>query len=185
MAVFRRKRKTVGLDIGSAFAKLVEVDHGGDTPELTRVAVTPVPPGAMTDGEVTGPGRLRALVQKLGETLPAGTAEVVTALGGHDVFIKILSMPSPSGAPKGEAVRREAEHHIPFDLREIRLDHHVLGTDPDDGSAYYHHWVAALEGLVADRDLIDLVALSERKDAWAEAYRRTPHGQPVELPEKS
>ena len=25
--------------------------------------------------------------------------------------------------------------------------------DPDDGSAYYHHWVAALEGLVADRDL--------------------------------
>ncbi|MCY3612459.1 MAG: nitrile hydratase accessory protein [Gemmatimonadetes bacterium] len=57
--------------------------------------------------------------------------------------------------------------------------------DPDDGSAYYHHWVAALEVLVADRDLIDLVALSERKDAWAEAYRRTPHGQPVELPEKS
>jgi len=57
--------------------------------------------------------------------------------------------------------------------------------DPDDGSAYYHHWVAALERLVADRDLIDLAALTERKDAWAEAYRRTPHGQPVELPEKS
>ncbi len=53
--------------------------------------------------------------------------------------------------------------------------------DPDDGSAYYHHWVAALERLVADHDLIDLAALTERKDAWAEAYRRTPHGQPVEL----
>ena len=57
--------------------------------------------------------------------------------------------------------------------------------DPDDGSAYYRHWVAALERLVADRDLIDLAALTERKDAWAEAYRRTPHGQPVELPAKS
>ncbi|MDE2805845.1 MAG: type IV pilus assembly protein PilM [Gemmatimonadota bacterium] len=135
MAVFRRKRKTVGLDIGSAFAKLVEVDHGGDTPELTRVAVAPVPQGALTDGEVTGPGRLGALVQKLGEALPTGTAEVVTALGGHDVFMKILSMTSPSGAPKGEAVRREAEHHVPFDLREIQLDYHVLGADPDDGSA--------------------------------------------------
>ena len=53
--------------------------------------------------------------------------------------------------------------------------------DPDDGSRYYHHWVAALERLVAGRDLIDLAALTERKDAWAEAYRRTPHGQPVEL----
>ena len=53
----------------------------------------------------------------------------------------------------------------------------------DDGSAYYHHWVAALERLVADRDLIDLAALCERKDAWADAYCRTPHGQPVELRE--
>jgi len=53
--------------------------------------------------------------------------------------------------------------------------------DSDDGSRYYHHWVAALERLVADRDLIDLTALTERKDAWAEAYRHTPHGQPVEL----
>ncbi|MDE2806050.1 MAG: nitrile hydratase accessory protein [Gemmatimonadota bacterium] len=53
--------------------------------------------------------------------------------------------------------------------------------DPDDGSRYYHHWVAALERLVAGRDLIDLAAMTERKDAWAEAYRRTPHGQPVEL----
>ena len=53
--------------------------------------------------------------------------------------------------------------------------------DPDDGSGYYHHWVAALERLVAGRDLVNLAALTERKDAWAEAYRRTPHGQPVEL----
>lgn len=53
--------------------------------------------------------------------------------------------------------------------------------DPDDGSGYYHHWVAALERLVAGRDLLDLAALTERKNAWAEAYRRTPHGQPVEL----
>ncbi len=53
--------------------------------------------------------------------------------------------------------------------------------DPDDGSAYYHHWVAALERLVAGRELVDPAALAERKDAWADAYRRTPHGQPVEL----
>jgi len=52
---------------------------------------------------------------------------------------------------------------------------------PDDGSRYYHHWVAALERLVVGHDLIDLAALTERKEAWAEAYRHTPHGQPVEL----
>ena len=53
--------------------------------------------------------------------------------------------------------------------------------EPDDGSRYYEHWLAALEGLVAAKGLADRSALDTRKAAWAEAYRNTPHGQPVEL----
>ena len=57
-----------------------------------------------------------------------------------------------------------------------------LATDPtDDGSRYYHHWVAALERLSADHDLAGASELAERKAAWADAYRRTPHGKPIEL----
>jgi nitrile hydratase accessory protein len=53
--------------------------------------------------------------------------------------------------------------------------------EPDDGSRYYHHWLAALERLVIEKNLIDRVALDLRKEAWDEAYRHTPHGRPVEL----
>jgi nitrile hydratase accessory protein len=53
--------------------------------------------------------------------------------------------------------------------------------EPDDGSRYYHHWLAALERLVAAKGLSDPAALQARKEAWAEAYRHTPHGKPVEL----
>ena len=53
--------------------------------------------------------------------------------------------------------------------------------EPDDGSRYYHHWLAALERLVAAKGLADPAALVARKEAWAEAYRRTPHGKPVDL----
>ena len=53
--------------------------------------------------------------------------------------------------------------------------------EPDDGSHYYDHWLAALERLVESKGLLDRAALSERKDAWADAYRHTPHGKPVEL----
>ena len=57
-----------------------------------------------------------------------------------------------------------------------------LATDPtDDGARYYHHWVAALEKLAAKSRLATAVEMAERKAAWAEAYRRTPHGKPVEL----
>ena len=53
--------------------------------------------------------------------------------------------------------------------------------EPDDGSRYYHHWLAALERLVTAKGLADPAALLARKEAWAEAYRRTPHGKPVAL----
>jgi nitrile hydratase accessory protein len=53
--------------------------------------------------------------------------------------------------------------------------------EPDDGSHYYEHWLATLERLVTSRGLSDPKALLARKEAWAEAYRHTPHGKPVEL----
>ena len=53
--------------------------------------------------------------------------------------------------------------------------------EPDDGSHYYHHWLAALERLVTEKGLTDSTSLAARKEAWADAYRHTPHGQPVAL----
>ena len=53
--------------------------------------------------------------------------------------------------------------------------------EPDDGSRYYHHWLAALEGLVTAKRAVDDSRLAARKEEWAEAYRRTPHGRPVTL----
>ena len=53
--------------------------------------------------------------------------------------------------------------------------------EPDDGSRYYHHWLAALERLVTAKGLADSATLVARKEAWANAYRSTPHGMPVKL----
>jgi nitrile hydratase accessory protein len=53
--------------------------------------------------------------------------------------------------------------------------------DPDDGSHYYDHWLVALERLVTSKGLSDPAALLARKEDWAEAYRSTPHGKPIEL----
>jgi nitrile hydratase accessory protein len=53
--------------------------------------------------------------------------------------------------------------------------------EPDDGSHYYEHWLATLEGLVTAKGLSDPAAMAARKEDWADAYRHTPHGKPVEL----
>jgi nitrile hydratase accessory protein len=53
--------------------------------------------------------------------------------------------------------------------------------DPDDGSTYYHHVLAAVEHLVQAKKIASADLLAARKAAWIEAYEHTPHGKPVEL----
>ena len=50
MGLFGRKRTVIGLDIGSGFVKVVEVDHSGDQPEVVRVAMRPLLPDAIVAG---------------------------------------------------------------------------------------------------------------------------------------
>jgi nitrile hydratase accessory protein len=53
--------------------------------------------------------------------------------------------------------------------------------EPSDGTDYYRYWLVALERMATAKGLTDPAALLDRKEAWADAYRQTPHGQPVEL----
>ena len=56
--------------------------------------------------------------------------------------------------------------------------------DPDTGETYYHHWLAALERMIAHKGIADRAALKRYHDAWARAADRTPHGTPIELREE-
>jgi nitrile hydratase accessory protein len=53
--------------------------------------------------------------------------------------------------------------------------------DPDTGENYYQHWLVALERITTKKGLVNGPMLSHRKEEWADAARRTPHGMPIEL----
>ena len=83
------------------------------------------------------------------------------------------------------AVKLSAQGHFTWKEWAAALAEELQGAarrgEPDDGSHYYEHWLAALEKLVAAKGLVESTALATRKEAWAAAYRNTPHGQPIEL----
>ena len=83
------------------------------------------------------------------------------------------------------AVRLSAEGHFTWTewaaALAVELKLATERGEPDDGSRYYHHWLSALERLVVAKQLSDPASLLARKEAWADAYRHTPHGKPVEL----
>jgi nitrile hydratase accessory protein len=53
--------------------------------------------------------------------------------------------------------------------------------DPDDGSTYYRHWLAAIERLVAEKGITRREDLDSRRAAWERAAQATPHGAPILL----
>ena len=53
--------------------------------------------------------------------------------------------------------------------------------DPDTGETSYHHWLATLERIVAEKGVTDARTLTRTRDAWERACDRTPHGVPIEL----
>jgi nitrile hydratase accessory protein len=62
-----------------------------------------------------------------------------------------------------------------------RIRHAHAEGDPDDGSTYYRHWLAALEGVVTTYRLATATQLEERRASWSRAALATPHGQPILL----
>ena len=51
----------------------------------------------------------------------------------------------------------------------------------DNQETYYQCVLKALEGLVASHSDIDRQAMAGKREDWEQAYRSTPHGQPVNL----
>ena len=150
MALFGRKRTSIGLDIGSGFVKVVEVDHSGDQPEVTRVAMRALLPDAIVEGEIMDYGLVLDAVQGLFQEIGLKGAEVITAVGGHDVIIKKIEMDRMKESDAREVIRWEAEQHVPFDIKSVELDFQILNPH-DDGLQMEVLLVAAKRELVDNK----------------------------------
>jgi type IV pilus assembly protein PilM len=150
MALFSRKRTSIGLDIGSGFVKVVEVDHSGSQPEVSRVAMRPLLPDAIVEGEIMDYGLVSDTVRGLFQELGMKSADVVTAIGGHDVIIKKIQMDRMKESDAREVIRWEAEQHVPFDIKSVELDFQILNPH-DEGMQMEVLLVAAKRELVDNK----------------------------------
>ena len=132
MALFGRKKVTVGLDIGSGLVKAVVIDHGGPVPEIAKVVITPLQESAIVEGEVMDHDvvvdAIRKTVQLTGVAKVKG---LVSAVGGRDVIVKKIAMERVKEAQARELMRWEAEQHVPFDMDSVEIDFQILDPEAD------------------------------------------------------
>jgi type IV pilus assembly protein PilM len=131
MALFGRKKTTVGLDIGSGLVKVAVIDHSKSEPELTRVVITPLLADAIVEGEIMDPGIVAEAITTTLANAGVTTKEIITAVGGRDVIIKKIQIERVKEAQARELMRWEAEQHVPFDMESVELDFQILDPDGD------------------------------------------------------
>jgi type IV pilus assembly protein PilM len=148
MALFGRKRTTVGLDIGSGLVKVAVMDHSKSEPELVRVSIVPLLADAIVEGEVMDPSIVAEAIKTALESAGVVKGDIVTAVGGRDVIIKKIQIERVKEQQARELMRWEAEQHVPFDMESVEMDFQIL--DPDGSGSEMSVLLVA-----AKRDLIE------------------------------
>lgn len=131
MALFGRKKTTIGLDVGSGLIKVAVIDHGRGEPELAKVVITPLLADAIVEGEIMDPGIVTDAIRSAIEQAGLKTKDVVTAVGGRDVIIKKIQIERVKEQQARELMRWEAEQHVPFDMESVELDFQILDPEGD------------------------------------------------------
>jgi len=130
---FGKSKSIIGLDIGSSSVKAVELSVKSKGVELINMGVAPVPPEAIVQGAFLNSGAITEAIQQAVREAGIKTKMVATAVAGHSVIVKKISLPTMSREELEESIRWEAEQYIPFDINEVNLDFQILDTGDGEG----------------------------------------------------
>ena len=127
--MFGRSRNLVGLDIGDSSIKVVELKEQGKGRgyQLVRLGWEPLSSEAIVDGQIMDSQLVTETIQRLFQRCKIkSSTPVATALCGHHVIVKRISLPVMSDAELAESIHWEAEQYIPFDIEDVNLDYQIL-----------------------------------------------------------
>lgn len=123
--IFRRNSDTFGLDIGSSAVKVVQLRHGS-RPTLTGYAMVPLPPDTITDGTIRDPRTVASAIKEAVAKAGIKSTEAAIAVCGRELIIKKVQIPEVPAKEVNDVVMLEAEHHIPFAIDEVFIDHQTV-----------------------------------------------------------
>lgn len=144
-----RSRPLVGLDLGSTFLRAVIL--GRRRAGWALVAARQVrlaDHGGGHDGPADAPARQAVLHLLDGAGVSGGA--VATALSGHAVIVRRVTVAAASRAELPAAVAWEAEQYLPFDPADVHIAWDVIDSDAARGTIDIL-LVAARKTSIADR----------------------------------
>lgn len=123
------RKKPPGVDLGSGWMKVVSLGVRRRKPFLEKLSRSPLP---LMDGD--RPEKTANRLTELWRSLGIKERSVITAMTGHAVIIKRMTIPAEAARDMNAYLAREARQHIPFDLQDVYMDHQIFGPGAKDGT---------------------------------------------------
>ena len=122
----RKSSDTFGLDIGTSAVKVVQLTNGS-TPRVVGMASVGLPADTIADGSIRDSQTVADAIKEAVVKAGIEGTEAAIAVCGRELIIKKVQIPEVPAKEVHDVVMLEAEHHIPFAIDEVFIDHHTLG----------------------------------------------------------
>lgn len=117
-----------GLDIGSSSIKVVQLKEKKTGYLLEKFGVKSLAPEMIVDGTVMDATSVGGVIKELLADQKIKLKDVAISISGHSVIVKKISLPAMTEDELEESIKWEAEQYIPFDINDVNIDFHILGT---------------------------------------------------------
>ncbi|MCL4523025.1 MAG: pilus assembly protein PilM [Acidobacteria bacterium] len=121
-----KQKELVGLDIGSSSIKAVELKRTKQGYELVSYGMKRLEQDTVVDGAIMNAPEVADGISKLFDEQKIKTKNVATAVSGHSVIVKRITLPSMTEEELYNRINDEASQHIPFDIADVNLSYQLL-----------------------------------------------------------
>jgi len=124
---FGKPKGLVGLDIGSSSVKVVELRKKGEGYELVNMGIESLGQDAVVDGAIMDSFTVTTAIENIFTQNKIKMKNVATAVSGHSVIVKKISVNAPTELEVANAIPYEAPQYIPFAMEDVNISYQVLG----------------------------------------------------------
>jgi type IV pilus assembly protein PilM len=130
--MFGLHKDVVGIDVGASSVKLVQLQESKNGYQLKSLDRELLPPEAVVDDSIMDSSVVVGAIRDLIERNHIKSKDVAISVSGHSIIIRKISLALMTEDELDRSIQWEAEQYIPFEISEVFLDYHILGSDPND-----------------------------------------------------
>lgn len=121
----RKRKVSVGIDIGSRVVKVVVLSNTGaknQKPKLLNYAVS----AFSNNGDLPSDSYISSSIKNIFSEMHIEERYVNAAVSGNSAVVRYVNLRKMSADDLRDAIKFEAQQHIPFDIKDVEIDFSIL-----------------------------------------------------------